>query len=120
MTSEVDDHLDVEVAPHDGFVVLSADGTIDYWTVHPLRTAIEKAVSAPHPCVVLDLGRVGFVDSTGLALLVAADQWTRNRGGWFRIARPAEQLRRLLSTTNLERRLSVHASVDEATGSGAE
>ncbi len=60
------------------------------------------------------------MDSTGLALLVAADQWTRNRGGWFRIARPAEQLRRLLSTTTLERRLSVHASLQEATGSGAE
>jgi anti-anti-sigma factor len=120
VTAEFADTLVVDYAKHDGLVVLTARGTIDYWTVQPLRTAIEDAVSAPQPHVVLDLGKVGFVDSTGLALLVATDQWTRNRGGWVRIAEPGDQLRRLLSTTNLDRRLTVYDSVAEATGSGAE
>ncbi len=120
MTPGPADTLEVDVAEHDGFVVLTARGTIDYWTVQPLRTAIEEAVTAPQPCVVVDLGKVCFVDSTGLALLVAADQWARSRGGWFRIAEPGDQLRRLLSTTNLDRRLAVHGSVAEATGSGAQ
>jgi anti-anti-sigma factor len=120
VTHEPDDTLEVDVAEHPGFTVLTARGTIDYWTVRPLRTAIEEAVAAPRPCVVLDLGKVGFVDSTGLALLVSADQWTRDRDGWFRIAEPADQLRRLLTTTNLDRRLAVHGSVADATGSGAE
>jgi anti-anti-sigma factor len=120
MTDELDDSLEVDVAEHRGFIVLTARGTIDYFTVQPLRTAVEAAVEAPQPCVVLNLGKVGFVDSTGLALLVAADQWARTRGGWFRIAEPGDQLRRLLSTTNLDRRLAVHATVADATGSGAQ
>jgi anti-anti-sigma factor len=120
VTSDFGDTLEVDTAGHDGFVVLTARGTIDYWTVQPLRTAIEQAVTAPQPHVVLDLAKVGFVDSTGLALLVAADQWTRNRGGWVRIAEPGDQLRRLLSTTNLDRRLAVYGSVAEACGSGGE
>jgi anti-anti-sigma factor len=116
MTEELDDTLEVDVAEHGAFTVLTARGTIDYWTVQPLRTALEEAVAAPRPCVVLDLAKAGFVDSTGLALLVCADQWTRDRGGSFGIAEPAEQLRRLLSTTNLERRIAVHGSVADAIG----
>ena len=120
MTDELGDTLEVDVAEHDGCTVLTARGTIDYWTVRPLRTAVEEAVAAPRPRVVLDLAKVAFVDSTGLSLLVAADRWTREQGGWFRIAEPADQLRRLLSTTNLDRRLAVHGGVAEAIGSGAE
>jgi len=120
MTHDFGDTLEVDVTEHDGCTVLTARGTIDYWTVRPLRAAVEEAVAALAPRVVLDLAKVGFVDSTGLSLLVAADRWTRDRGGWFRIAEPADQLRRLLSTTNLDRRLALHCSVAEAMGSGAE
>ncbi len=70
--------------------------------------------------MVLNLSEVSFVDSTGLALLVAADRWAGTRDGSFRIAEPAGQLRRLLSLTNLERRLAVHERVADATGSGVE
>jgi anti-anti-sigma factor len=118
--TELDDTLEVDVAEHNGFTVLTARGTIDYFTVRPLRSAVEQAVTGPRPCVVLDMGKVAFVDSTGLALLVAADRWARDRDGVFRIAEPGDQLRRLLSTTNLDRRLAVHGSVAEATGSGAQ
>ena len=120
MTAEAEDSLDVEVAEHRNAVVVRARGTIDYWTIEPLRSAIENAMSAPRPSLVLDAAEVVFVDSTGLALLVAADQWARNRGGAFRLAAPADQLRRLLTTTNLERRLAVFDSVAEATASGAQ
>ena len=120
MTAEPEDTLEVSVAEKDGWTVLIARGTIDYWTVGPLRTAVEEAVAVPRPRVVLDLGGVTFVDYTGLALLVAADQWAGNRGGCFRIAEPAGQLRRLLRMTNLERRLSVHGCLADATRSGVE
>jgi anti-anti-sigma factor len=120
VSAELEDTLDVKVSERDGWTVLAARGTIDFWTVEPLRTAVEQAVAGSRPCVVMDLCEVVFVDSTGLALLVAADQWTRNRDGRFRIAGPGDQLRRLLSTTNLERRLAVYGSLAEATGSGVE
>lgn len=116
MTDGLDETLEVDVAEHGSCTVLSARGTIDYWTVQPLRTALKEAAAAARPCVVLDLGEVRFVDSTGLALLVSADQWMRERDGLFRIADPPDQLRRLLSTTNLDRRLAVHGSVADATG----
>lgn len=120
MTAHPEDTLEVVVAEKDGWTVLTARGTIDYWTAGPLRTAVEEAVAVPCPRVVLDLGGVSFVDSTGLALLVAADQWAGNRDGRFRIAEPAAQLRRLLSMTNLERRLAVHECLADAIRSGAE
>jgi anti-sigma B factor antagonist len=120
MTDGLGDTLEVDVTEQDGCTVLTARGTIDYWTVRPLRAAVEEAAEQPRPRVVLHAAKVGFVDSTGLSLLVAADRWTGERGGWFRIAEPGDQLRRLLSITNLDRRLALHDSVAEAIGSGAE
>lgn len=120
MTGHHDESLEVDVSEHDGCTVLTARGTIDFWTVQPLRTAVEEATAAPRPHVVLDLAKAGFIDSTGLSLLVAADRWTRDRDGWFRVAEPPDQLRRLLSTTNLDRRIAVHGTVADALGSGVE
>ncbi len=52
---------------------------------------------------------------------VTAEEWTRTRGGWLRLAGPTGQLRRLLSTTNLERRLGLYDSLADAlVDSGAE
>ena len=120
MTAGIEDTLEVEISERDGWVVLTARGTIEFGTVQPLRTAVERAVTVLRPCVVLDLHEVVFVDSTGLALLVAADRWTRDRSGHFRVAGPGDQLRRLLSITNLDRRLAVYGSLAEAVRSRAE
>jgi anti-sigma B factor antagonist len=80
---------------------------------------LDAAAADGRSCVVLDLGRVDFVDSTGLALLVAADRSARDGGGWVRLAGPGSQLRRMLHITNLERRLDVYDTVAAAmNGSG--
>jgi hypothetical protein len=53
--------------------------------------------------------------------LRGGDGWTRDRGGWLRLACPPEQVRRVIGTTNLDRRLRLYptlaAALDE---SGAE
>jgi anti-anti-sigma factor len=99
--------------------VVTPAGTVDYWTAGPLRKLLESAAAMPDPRIVLDLRQVPFMDSTGLALLVAADRWTRERGGWLRLAGPSDHLRRMLDITNLDRRLRVCDDVAAAmNGSG--
>jgi len=52
---------------------------------------------------------------------ITAGEWTRTRGGWLRLAGPTGPLRRLLSTTKLDRRLGLYDSrADALADSGAE
>jgi anti-sigma B factor antagonist len=101
------DGLAVDVQHRDGASVLTVRGVMDYWNILPLREAVEEAVADEAPRLVLDLGAVTFVDSTGLALLITADDSMRRRGGSLCVVHPGEQLTRLLQITNLDARLPV-------------
>jgi anti-anti-sigma factor len=117
MTGDVGGGLVLKTVEQDGCVVLRVSGTIDYLNAGEVRDAVRRAGT---DCVVLDLAEVAFVDSTGLAMLLAADQQVRGRGGRLRLAGPGEQLTRLLHTTNLDLRLAVHPDVATALNSRSE
>ena len=113
MTVQPED-LAVDVERRDDTVVLTAHGVLDYFHSGILRDPLDEAVQRAGALVVLDLSGVTFVDSTGLALLLTADQAARRSGARLRLACPAPQLRRMLDTTNLTRRFALHDTVAAA------
>lgn len=66
----------------------------------------EVLASAP-PTVIVDLGGVEFIDSTGLSVLVRAQQQASELGVRFGLQNPRPQAHRLLSLTGLEDRLTL-------------
>jgi anti-sigma B factor antagonist len=68
-----------------------------------LADVLAKASSA----VVVDLAGVEFIDSTGLSVLVRAQQHAAERGLEFGVKNPRAQAHRLLSLTGLEERLTI-------------
>lgn len=114
LNSSAADEPSVDVQERNGVAVVTASGALDFGSAEPLRAALDTVVARDNPRVVLDVSRVTFVDSTGLSLFIIGDRSARDRGGWLRLAGPAEQLRRLLHTTNLESRLDVYDTVAAA------
>jgi anti-sigma B factor antagonist len=57
--------------------------------------------------VIVDLAGVEFIDSTGLSVLVRAQQQASERGVDFGVRNPRAQAHRLLSLTGLEERLTI-------------
>ena len=108
------DDLTVDVERRDRAVVLVARGVLDFAHAKALREPLDEAVRETEALVVLDLEQVTFVDSTGLALLVSGDHDARGAGGRLRLACPSQQLRRMLATTNLDRRLALYDTVAAA------
>ncbi len=51
--------------------------------------------------VEIDAGSVGFVNSSGLGMLIAARQAAQEHGAEFRLHAPGEQLKHLLEVTKL-------------------
>ena len=107
--------LEVETRPADnGVTVLAPTGRLDVAGAPALKEAIGEAVRNGPPKVVIDMGGVSFVDSTGLGSVIAALKQIRNSQGELRLAAPNQQVRVVLELTTLDRVFPYYATVEEA------
>ena len=66
------------------------------------NAAQDDALLARTPkTLVLDLGGVGFMDSSGVGLILGRQRCARSLGGTLRIQHAPEQLRRVLRLANI-------------------
>ncbi|MFE0588913.1 STAS domain-containing protein [Micromonospora echinospora] len=91
--------VDVEELPE--AVVLTPSGDIEVLVADVLREALAAALSGDRD-VVLDLCRVGMLDSTGLGLLVRAHREARQQGRSFCLVAPSRFVLTVLHTMRLE------------------
>ena len=72
-------------------------GESDHDAAQDLRIQLDDALltRTPHT-LVLDLGGVGFMDSSGVGLILGRQRCARSLGGTLRIQHAPEQLRRVL------------------------
>lgn len=97
-----------------GFVVLRPAGRLNMVSAGWLREAITEVVSGGGSRLAIDLSQVEFVDSSGLGALVSGLKTTRQAGGDLRIAGANQQVKLVLTLTNLERVLTPFDTVDAA------
>jgi anti-sigma B factor antagonist len=64
--------------------------------------------------VVVDLSKVGFVNSSGLGILISGLTTMRNGGGDLKLAGISSKIDGLLSITKLNQIFEQHPSVEEA------
>ena len=90
----------------DGRTIIIAQGDIDLATAGTLRNALARALENP-VSVVVDVGDIGFIDSSGLNAFVWGHQQAQKTGGSLRLRRPSPMLCRLLEITALDSMLLV-------------
>jgi anti-sigma B factor antagonist len=66
-----------------------------------LKDKVHSLLEQGHKKMVLDLGRVSYVDSAGLGELVHAHATAKNRGGSVRLLNVTKRLKDLLTITKL-------------------
>jgi anti-sigma B factor antagonist len=101
----------------DGAAVIAPAGEVDLVSVHRVRDVLRRA-AADCRRVVLDLRQVSFMDSSGLRLLVEAQQHAEADGFSFAVVRGPASLERLFEVTGLDTRLDVHDDPRRAAGGG--
>jgi len=70
-------------------LILSLRGEIDFLNAAPVTEAITAALAQARPALVrVDLSEVTFLDSSGIAMLVAAMRSARDTSASFRVERP--------------------------------
>jgi anti-anti-sigma factor len=82
-----------------------------------LTAQVESLLGKERSRIVVNLEGVPFIDTKGLAELVASHVTAKKRGGELKLAHPQKHPREVLSVTKLDRVLGVFGSEREALGS---
>ncbi len=103
----------VDIRPG-GEAVVQLAGRLDLLAAATVKQRLSQAVADGHRRLVVDLGGVTFIDSSGLGALIGGLKAARLAGGNLRIARPGSQVRLTLELTTLDQVLHPYATVEEA------
>ena len=106
--------MDLEKSIDGEVAVLRCTGRLNMSAAPGLRIAVDEIVGQGTSRIVIDLSDTSFVDSSGLGALVGGLKSARQAGGDLRIAGAPEQVRTVLALTNLDRVLTPHRTVADA------
>ena len=103
--------MEVKSLERDGVTVFQVSGEINISTSPELRKQFEKQ---PAKKVVVDLEKVIYVDSSGLATLVEMLKKTRSQGGSLGLSGMSDKVRSLFEITKLDKLFLIAKTQDEA------
>ena len=85
-----------------GTTVVGIDGALDVSTRQELKGLVLEAVERGERAFRLDFSRTGFVDSSGLGVLLSLNKKIKETGGAVAFTGLSEDLRHLLELTRLD------------------
>jgi anti-sigma B factor antagonist len=99
----------------DGHVaVVQPAGDLDLATAPRLQRVLRELLDEGRTRILMDMGGVTFVDSSGLGILVGAYKAARARGGDVKFANASREVRKLFQITRTDRYLAFYARVEDA------
>lgn len=101
--------LAVRVSDEEEGTVVALAGAIDAGTSPVLREHLQELYEQGARQVVVDLGGVELIDSSGLGLLVAALKRYRESDGNIALRSPSHHVQKILDTTGLSSLFDVEA-----------
>lgn len=111
-------HLSIDERTAGSVTILELDGkiTIGDGSVQ-LREAVRKLLEQGHKNLLIDLGKVDYVDSSGIGELVSCYTTTKNQGGQLKLLNLTKKIQDLLSITKLLTVFETFESESDALGS---
>ena len=97
----------------DGIHVLALAGEIDHTTADTFRQALTTDDGSPR-YTVIDFHAVTFMDSSGINVLVAANNTAHAGAGWLRLAHTPTPVLQLLHIVGLDDIIPLYPTLDGA------
>jgi anti-sigma B factor antagonist len=94
--------------------VLPLEGEIDLHVSPRVAASLEAMRREKPPRIVVDLSKVTYIDSSGLAVFIEAMQNTEEYGGKFALAGLQESVRSIFETARLDQVFLIYPHVDAA------
>lgn len=94
--------------------VFTPEGAIDLHVSPEMRASLRAIIDEKPKRLVVDLSRVPYVDSSGIAVLIGAMQSLELDGGVFLLAGAQETVQTILESAKLDKYFRLFPSVEAA------
>ena len=96
-------------------MIIKVKGDLDLVSAQQFKQVVERSiVKGRTKNIILDLEEVGFIDSSGLGVILGRYKNLRNRGGRLSIINPQPQVTRLLELSGIGKLAHIYNSEKEA------
>ena len=106
--------MQVNTEQRDGATIVRPDGDIDLATSSILRTSLQAAHDSDGDKIVIDLSRVQYMDSSGVATLVECLQMARRGGTSLLLCELHERVLSVFQIARLDSVFDIVPTLDEA------
>jgi len=111
--------MDIEVTRSADITVVAPGGDLDMAAADQMRRTLTDLVGGGRLKLLVDLGLVAYIDSSGMGALVAAMKHARGAGGDLRLCALQDDVRAIFEMTRLIKALTIHGTRAEALGAWA-
>ena len=98
----------------DGIEVVNVEGEIDIYTAPRLRELLIDLASKGSYQLIVNLDKVGFLDSTGLGVLVGGVKRVRAHDGSLDLVCTQQRILKIFRITGLTKVFGIYETVDQA------
>lgn len=106
-----------EVGKQGNVTVLDVEGQLIVGNRQELKQKVLEELENGERKFLIDFDRTGYIDSSGLGVLVSLSKKIREQGGELRLANLNDDLRTLFELTKLDTLFQISSSRDEALSS---
>lgn len=100
---------------HDGILRVALEGEIDHHSAVATRGEIDRMIYENRPKrLELELSRIGFMDSSGLGLVMGRYALVRDLGGEMAVINPSPAIMRIFKLAGMDRLIRVEYSSTDA------
>lgn len=105
------------VNKQDDITVIDVEGQLIVGNRHELKEKVLERLENGERKFLIDFAQTGYIDSSGLGVLVSLSKKIREQGGELRLASLNEDLRTLFELTKLDTLFQISKSRDDALAS---
>ncbi|MEX2222755.1 MAG: anti-sigma factor antagonist [Candidatus Rokuibacteriota bacterium] len=111
--------MDIEVTRSADITVVAPQGDLDMGAADTMKRTLTELVDKGGRKLLVDLGLVSYIDSSGLGALVASMKHARAAGGDLRLCALQDDVRAIFEMTRLIKAMTAHGTRQEALGAWA-
>lgn len=110
--------LSIQSRPHEnGTYIIELDGEVTFENSGTIKELIDKLIEKDHVKLIVDLAKLQYMSSAGMAVLVHGLKNTRARGGDLRLINLGAKMRRVFLITQFTHQFKVFNDLTEAVNS---
>ena len=108
--------MQINISEKDGISICRADGEIDINTAPQLKKTFEKLIKEKRDKILINMEKVSYRDSSGLATLVELLKNFRKYGARLKLVSLPAKVKSLFEITKLEKLFDISEKEEEALG----